>query len=293
FNGTSLLEKLRDKRVVFVGDSLGKNHWVSLLCLIDSWITEPSNKVVEWHGSLITFKATEYNVSIDFYWEPLLVESNCDNPIKHRVLDRVMKIDSIAKHAKNWIDADMLVFDSYAWWLEPNMTLLWGSFENPTRTFVESGIVRRYEMAMKTWSNWLENHLDHTKTRIFFTSLSPEHKKGQDWGKPVGTNCFNETEPITKKGYWGNDTSTGLMRTVESVVQDLRKKNFKIEILNITQLSQYRKDGHPTIFKRHWVPPTALELANPVKTADCSHWCLPGVPDVWNEIFYSCIRYRL
>lgn len=117
--------------------------------------------------------------------------------------------------------------------------------------------------------------------------------RGQDWGKPIGTNCFNETEPITKKVYWGNDTSTGLMRTVESVVQDLRKKKFKIEILNITQLSQYRKDAHPTIFKRHWVPPTALELANPVKTADCSHWCLPGVPDVWNEIFYSYIRYRL
>ena len=113
--------------------------------------------------------------------------------------------------------------------------------------------------------------------------------RGEDWGKGIGENCFNETEPIAKKGYWGNSTRTGLMRTVESVVQDLGKKSFKIEILNITQLSQYRKDGHPTIYKRHWVPPTESELANPVKFADCIHWCLPGVPDVWNEIIYSYI----
>ncbi|XP_071738454.1 protein trichome birefringence-like 34 [Rutidosis leptorrhynchoides] len=291
FNGTALLEKLRDKRVVFVGDSLGKNHWVSLLCLIDSWILEPSHKVAEWHDSLITFKASEYNVSIDFYWEPLLVESNCDNPIIHRESDRIMKIESIEKHAKQWIDADMLIFDSYTWWLESNMTLLWGSFENPDRTYVESGKVRRYEMALKTWSDWLESHLNRTKTRIIFTSLSSQHYNGEDWGKAMGENCFNETEPILKAAYWGDATHKELMRTVESAVQDLKDKSFKIEILNITQLSEYRKDGHPTKYKRHWTPVTEDELANPVKYADCAHWCLPGVPDVWNEILYAYILY--
>ncbi|KAL8224722.1 hypothetical protein R6Q57_017279 [Mikania cordata] len=240
FNGTALLEKLRDKRVVFVGDSLGKNHWISLLCLLDSWILEPSHKVAEWHGSLITFKASEYNVSIDFYWEPLLVESNCDDPVKHRVRDRIMKIESIESHAKQWINADILIFDSYTWWLEPNMTLLSG-----------------------------------------------------DWGKRIGENCYNETMPITEQGYWGKGSDIDLMRKAQSVVQDLEKKGLHIQLLNITQLSQYRKDGHPSIHKRHWVPPTKLELANPVQYADCVHWCLPGVPDVWNEILYAYIRYKI
>ncbi|KAM0028172.1 putative PC-Esterase [Helianthus debilis subsp. tardiflorus] len=293
FNGTALLEKLRDKRVVFVGDSLGKNHWVSLLCLIDSWILEPLHKVAQWHGSLITFKASEYNVSIDFYWEPLLVESNCDDPVKHRVHDRIMKIESIERHAKQWINADILIFDSYTWWLEPNMTLLWGSFENPNRTFVESKRVTRYEMALRTWSNWLDTHLDREKTRMFFISLSPDHKEGGDWGKTMGENCFNETQPITKEGYWGKGSDTDLMRTAQAAVQDLEKKGLNIKLLNITQLSQYRKDGHPSIYKRHWVPPTKLELANPVQYADCVHWCLPGVPDIWNEILYAYIRYNI
>ncbi|KAJ0878600.1 putative PMR5 domain, PC-Esterase [Helianthus annuus] len=270
FNGTALLEKLRDKRVVFVGDSLGKNHWVSLLCLIDSWILEPSHKVAEWHGSLITFKASEYNVSIDFYWEPLLVESNCDDPVKHRVHDRIMQIESIERHAKQWINADILIFDSYTWWLEPNMTLLWGSFENPKRTSVESRRVTRYEMALRTWSNWLDTHLDREKTRMFFISLSPDHKE-----------------------VLGKGSDTDLMRTAQSAVQDLEKKGLNIKLLNITQLSQYRKDGHPSIYKRHWVPPTKLELANPVQYADCVHWCLPGVPDIWNEILYAYIRYNI
>ncbi|XP_023749965.2 protein trichome birefringence-like 34, partial [Lactuca sativa] len=290
FNGTALLEKLRDKRVVFVGDSVGKNHWVSLLCLIDSWIPDPSHKVAEWHGSLITFRASEFNASIDFYWEPLLVESNCDDPVHHRVHDRIMKIESIEKHAKQWIDADMLVFDSYTWWLVPNMTLLWGSFENPNRTLIESGRVRRYEMALKTWSNWLETHLNRTKTRMFFTSLSPDHK---EYGDPMGETCYNKTEPIMEQGYWSKGTDNDLMRTAQSVVQDLEKKGLKIELLNITQLSQYRNDGHPTIYKRHWVPPTESELANPIANSDCIHWCLPGVPDVWNEILYTYIRCKV
>ncbi|KAI3805787.1 hypothetical protein L1987_21673 [Smallanthus sonchifolius] len=147
-------------------------------------------------------------------------------------------------------------------------------------------------MALRTWSNWLDTHLDPKKTRIFFISLSPDHKEGGDWGKTMGENCFNETQPIMEEGYWGKGSDIDLMRTAQSVVQGLQKKGLNIKLLNITQLSQYRKDGHPSIYKRHWVPPTKLELANPVQYADCIHWCLPGVPDVWNEILYAYIRYK-
>lgn len=32
-----------------------------------------------------------------------------------------------------------------------------------------------YEMALKTWSDWLHNHVNPTQTRLFFVSLSPTH----------------------------------------------------------------------------------------------------------------------
>ena len=65
-----------------------------------------------------------YDVSIDFYWEPMLVESNCDDPIDHHVMERVIKVQRIESHAIHWKDADMLIFNSFMWWLSPTTTVL-------------------------------------------------------------------------------------------------------------------------------------------------------------------------
>jgi hypothetical protein len=53
-----------------------------------------------------------------------------------------------------------------------------------------------------------------------------------------------------------------------------------LTILNITDLSRLRTDGHPSVFRRKGVDLTASSAQ------DCSHWCLPGVPDTWNELLF-------
>ncbi|XP_010257036.1 PREDICTED: protein trichome birefringence-like 34 [Nelumbo nucifera] len=286
FNATALLERLRGKRLVYVGDSLNRGQWVSMVCLVDS-VIPPGLKSMHNNGSLSSFKATEYNASIEFYWAPLLVESNSDDPVNHRLPDRIVRVQAIEKHARHWTDADILVFNSYLWWKRDKMKVLWGSFERSDGVYKEVEMLRSYEMALKTWSDWLEIHVNRSKTQLFFVSMSPTHFWGDEWGMEEG-NCYNETEPI-EKGHWGRDSDPKMMRRVEAAIDELRMRGVKVQMLNITQLSEYRKEGHPSIYRKQWEPLTQEQLSNPTSYSDCIHWCLPGVPDAWNEILYAYI----
>lgn len=60
----------------------------------------------------------DYNARIEFYWAPFLLESNSDDPFKHRVTDRIIRNGSIDKHGEHWKEADILVFNTYIWWVE-------------------------------------------------------------------------------------------------------------------------------------------------------------------------------
>lgn len=59
-----------------------------------------------------------------------------------------------------------------------------------------------------------------------------------------------------------------------------------VTLLDITLLSQLRKDGHPSIYgsTNNNNKVTMIKKGN-----DCSHWCLAGVPDTWNQLFYALL----
>lgn len=60
------------------------------------------------------------------------------------------------------------------------------------------------------------------------------------------------------------------------MVQDvLAKMKNDVYLLDIMLLTQLRKDGHPSKYGD--------------KGMDCSHWCLAGVPDTWNQILYNIL----
>ncbi|XP_050224383.1 protein trichome birefringence-like 34 isoform X2 [Mercurialis annua] len=288
FNATELLERLRNKSLMFVGDSLNRGQWVSMVCLVDSAL--PSNqKSMHHNGSLATFKAIEYNASIAFYWAPLLVESNSDDPVNHRVDERIVRVQAIEKHARHWIDSDILVFNSYLWWRRSQMKVLWGSFDSPDGVYKFVKMPRVYEMALKTWSDWLEVHIDPSRQQLFFVSMSPTHETAEEWDGVEGENCYNETEQIMKEGYKGKSTCEEMMHVVDKTLDDLKTRGLNVQMINITQLSEYRKEGHPSIYRKQWEPLKEEQILNPKSYADCIHWCLPGIPDVWNELLYAHI----
>jgi len=75
------------------------------------------------------------------------------------------------------------------------------------------------------------------------------------------------------------------MKLIHDALQVLK---IDVTLLNITQLSEYRKDAHTSIYgERKGKLLTKEQRANPTDFADCIHWCLPGVPDAWNEILYA------
>lgn len=55
--------------------------------------------------------------------------------------------------------------------------LRWGSFERSDGIYKEVKMLRSYEMALKTWADWLEIHVNRSKTQLFFMSMSPVHER--------------------------------------------------------------------------------------------------------------------
>ncbi|CAK8566443.1 unnamed protein product [Lathyrus sativus] len=284
FNGSLMLETLRGKRMMFVGDSLNRGQYVSLICLLHQLIPQHA-KSMETFDSLTVFTAKEYNATIEFYWAPFLLESNSDNAVIHRVTDRIVRKGSINKHGRFWKGADILVFNTYLWWVTgSNMKILLGSFKDEVQEIVEMTTEEAYRMAMKSMLRWMRRNMDPNKTRVFFTSMSPSHGKSIEWGGEPGGNCYNETTPIEDPSYWGSDSLKSIMQVIG---EEFRKSKVPITFLNITQLSSYRKDAHTSIYKKQWNPLSQEQLANPSSYADCSHWCLPGLQDTWNELLFA------
>lgn len=65
---------------------------------------------------------------------------------------------------------------------------------------------------------------------------------------------------------------------VKSVLSRMYKP---VYLLDITLLTQLRKDGHPSTY-------TGAGSA----FVDCSHWCLAGVPDTWNVILNAALLQK-
>ena len=107
--------------------------------------------------------------------------------------------------------------------------------------------------------------------------------RSREWEPGSEGNCYNEKTPIDLEGYWGSGSDLPTMSMVEKV---LRRLGSKVSVLNITQLSEYRKDSHPSIYRKFWETLRPEQLSNPASYSDCIHWCLPGVPDVWNELLF-------
>uniref|UniRef100_A0A1J3CSC5 Protein trichome birefringence-like 28 n=1 Tax=Noccaea caerulescens TaxID=107243 RepID=A0A1J3CSC5_NOCCA len=298
FKARVLLEKLRNKRLMFVGDSLNRNQWESMVCLVQS-VVPPGRKSLNKTGSLTIFQIQDYNATVEFYWAPFLVESNSDDPRMHSIIDRVIMPESIEKHGVNWKGVDFLVFNSYIWWMNTlSIKVLRGSFDDGDTEYDEIKRPIAYERMLRTLGDWVDHNIYPLSTTVFFMSMSPLHIKSLDWNNPKGIKCALETTPILNTNMTFNagtnyiqfsevGTDYRLFPLVENVTRSLI---VPIRFINITGLSEYRKDAHTSVYTiKQGKLLTKEQQSDPDTYADCIHWCLPGLPDTWNEFLYTYI----
>lgn len=88
-----------------------------------------------------------------------------------------------------------------------------------------------------------------------------------------------------KRGHWGTGSDKRIMNVVDSIVE---KMKVPVTVINITQMSEHRVDAHSSVYtETQGKLLTEEQKADPLRYADCIHWCLPGVPDTWNQAFLA------
>ncbi|XP_042380403.1 protein trichome birefringence-like 28 [Zingiber officinale] len=288
FDARRMLEWLRGKRMLFVGDSINRNQWESMVCLMQTAVPRGRrSRIVD--GSLLIFPIKEYRASIEFYWAPFLVASNSDAPEFHSIPVRIIDPDAVEKHAAHWKGADVLVFNSYIWWMnDPQMKVLRPGAGNWTE-HDEIGREEAYERALRTVFHWVDRSLNPNSSAVFFMSRSPAHDRSTDWGKSDGIKCAKETEPIQ------NMTGVPIASKMWEVARKVAGSTARVPVtfLDITAMSAWRKDAHASVYTmRQGKLLSPEQKADPAKFADCIHWCVPGLPDTWNQLLYARLLSR-
>ncbi|XP_010461308.1 PREDICTED: protein trichome birefringence-like 14 [Camelina sativa] len=220
FDRFTFLTRMQNKTIAFIGDSLGRQQFQSLMCMASGGKDSPDVQNVGWEYGLVKAKGNHWVMHVN----GTRVQGEYLKDIKNA---KDFTIHSVVK----WLDAELPL---------------------------------------------------HPRLKAFFRTISPRHFKNGDWN--TGGNC-NNTVPLSRGGEITGDDGS-IDTTVESAVNGTR-----IKILDITALSELRDEAHISGSKLK--PRKPKKASSNVTTTpvinDCLHWCLPGIPDTWNELFIAQI----
>ncbi|CAI8602277.1 unnamed protein product [Vicia faba] len=282
-DGQRMLNLLRGKRLVFVGDSINRNMWESLICILRNSVKD-KGKVFEANGRVhfkgetsYSFIFKDYNFSVELFVSPFLVQE-WEFLVKNGTKKETLRLDLVGKSSDQYKDADIIIFNTGHWWTHDKTSKGKDYYQEGSHVYNELNVLEAFRKAITTWSRWVDANINASKSMVLFRGYSSSHFSGGQWNS--GGQCDSEIVPIKNKKYLRQYPPK--MRVLEKVLKNMKTC---VTYLNVTKMTDFRKDGHPSIYRKHNL--SSDERKSPLMYQDCSHWCLPGVPDTWNEILYA------
>ncbi|KAG6433513.1 hypothetical protein SASPL_105127 [Salvia splendens] len=270
FDARDFLARMKGNHIMFVGDSVSENHGQSLICLLNQ-AGAPAQVVEAVSGrtpnNLVTnVKLEAHGITISILLSHYLVD------IENEKIGRILKLDSI-KDGNTWKQADVLIFNTWLWWYRKGPKQPWDYIESEGKIVKDMDRMEAFRRGLTTWKNWADSNLNPSKTKVFFQGISPMHYNGEDWNARGVKDCSRETTPLEGSTYPAGEPLA--LKVLKSVLyRKTSSTSMPVSLLDITTLSQLRKDGHPSKY-------------NNLGGMDCTHWCLAGIPDTWNHLLYT------
>lgn len=280
YSGKKFLRRMRNKTLAFIGDSLGRQQFQSLMCMVSGGRVRNDVNDVGWEYGLVkargavrpdgwAYRFTRTNTTILFYWSACLCDLQPLHPSK-RNSEVAMHLDRPPAFLKQYLDRfNVIVLNTGHHWnrgkFDGNHWVMHvGGVPTPNKSMVDAK-----NLTIHSIVKWVDSQLpEHPKLRAFYRSLSPRHFFNGDWN--TGGSCDN-TNPLSK----GKEV---LKEESGDLISAMAVKGTNITFLDITALSELRDEGH---LSRYTIRPRQAS------GQDCLHWCLPGVPDTWNEILFA------
>ncbi|GMH31653.1 hypothetical protein Nepgr_033497 [Nepenthes gracilis] len=270
FNVHVILEHLRGKRLVFVGDSLSRTQWESLICMLITGIAD-KKAVYEVNGNQITkqirflgVKFSTYDFTVEYYRSVFLVLPGPPPRQAPKRVKSTLRLDKLDDVSKEWADADILIFNTGHWWTKTKLFQMGSYFQMNGSLKLGMPIMTAFEKALNAWASWVDSAVNPNKTLIFFRTFESSH-----WSGGKRNTCKVSRHPMSRtKGRERSPISDIIIKVVKNM-------SAHVTPLHVTPMVAYRSDAHVGTWSDDPTVP------------DCSHWCLPGVPDMWNEILFT------
>ncbi|KAL9690788.1 hypothetical protein QQ045_011198 [Rhodiola kirilowii] len=284
FQGDKFLERMRHKTLAFVGDSLGRQQFQSMMCLITGGEDKLDVRDIGKQFGLIKARGStrpdgwaywfpSTNTTVLYYWSASLCDLTLINPTNPKT-EVAMHLDRPPAFLRRFLPRiDVLVLNTGHHWnrgkLNANRWVMYvGGKPNTNRKIAMIAGAKNF--TIHSIVHWVDSQLpNYPGLKAFFRTISPRHFFNGDWN--TGGSCDN-TNPMSEGKEVLQDESSD--STASSAVMGTR-----VKLLDITAVSQLRDEGHISRYSIKATP----------GVQDCLHWCLPGVPDTWNELLFAQI----